>query len=135
MKKETILLKKYKLTRGYGSSERDISENEIWNKILEFFTNKNIKYLKHLIREEWIENKKYEPKILKKGDIGYPMGLKIPVGDNYVYLDIYYENKESELSILSKCCNSKVIPTGLSLNGTPNYICEKCGCNCDIKPY
>ena len=93
MKKKTILLNKFKLTQGYGSCQSDMSENEIWNKILEFSRNKNIKYLKHLIREEWIENKKYEPKILKKGEIGYPVGLKIPVGDNYIYLDIYYELK------------------------------------------
>ena len=37
------------------------------------------------------------------------------------------------LPLKSICCNSEVEDTGPSLDGTPNYVCLNCECNCGVK--
>jgi len=85
MKKEIILLDKFQLTRGFGYIfEERIPEKKLWNELFNFCKDK--KYLNHIIRDEWIENKEYP----QTEDV---KGIKVPVGDNYIYLDIYFEDK------------------------------------------
>jgi len=96
MKKTTIEIFRYrKLGLNWAWDGPKPSEEDILNKVLEFAKGKDIKVYRHLLRKDWVENKKYKPIIV---DIGYneEMGrnekVKTPRGDEIWNLVIYYQD-------------------------------------------
>jgi len=93
MKKESIKLDKYKLTKGYCHDDYDKDYN-VLDKIVEFSQGKNISIYEHKIRKEWKLNKRYKPLDNSEKAKLYPaLTTKIPRGDETVWLDIYYQEK------------------------------------------
>ena len=89
MKKITLELAIYpEHPKGY-SLMYPPSDKMIWDFILENIPS-NKKYLKHLIRDIWIQNSDYENYIV---DIPLVFCKEIPRGDLTYYIDIYVEDK------------------------------------------
>jgi len=87
MKKYSKEIFRHQVTRGYGLRCNEFpTEEEVLDELIEFSkTKQDIRIYRHLVRKEWVKNKKYKPT-----DVD---GVEIPRGDEIWYLDIYYQKK------------------------------------------